>query len=150
MKHITKKISLFFLAFALVACSDSNTAISDPTCTLTASKDVKQVRSQVIGEWNWVQSEISGRTGATIETPASTGKKRTLSVTADGNLVLKENGVVTNNYSYDIVSTTDGDIVVSYLSNGVSVSQYKVASCAKSLRLTNLSNSLNEVTLYSR
>lgn len=150
MKHITKKLSVFILAAALFACSDSKTETLDPNCTLTTSKDVKQVRTQVVGEWTWVQTEIVGRAGTTVETPTSTGKKRTLSVTADGNIVLKENGVVSNNYVYDIVSTTDGDIVMSYRYNGIEVAQYKVASCAKSLRLSNLSNSLNETILYSR
>jgi hypothetical protein len=152
MKNLAKSIAFIFVVFTFTCCekSSDNNANLDPTCSLNPSKDVKKVREQVIGEWNWVQTETSGRAGNKIENPASTGKQKKLSVAFNGEVTETENGTVTARYIYDIISTPDNEIVLTLSSNNRPVAQYQVASCPKTLRLTNSSVSINEVILYHK
>jgi hypothetical protein len=156
--NIIKFLGIAFLATTILsACSGSSSnptptptpTNTDPTCS-QPTVDVKLARTQVVGVWKWVQSEISGRAGTTIETPASTSSTRSYNFKEEGTVDYSENGKIVNTYDYTVTVVDKNNMVLTFTLKGATTDTYTIASCSQSLKLTLLNSSFNAVHLYNK
>ena len=62
----------------------------------------QSIHKYVVGEWNWIRTEVHSRGGGSVDTPETCQCKRTLTVAENGVMTLKENGKIIFQGSYNL------------------------------------------------
>ena len=145
-------ISLASLLLTAGGCKKKNETVEAVIAPCTApAAQVNIAKSLIVGDWKWVKTEITQRSGKRIDTPASTGTTMKLSFKSDGSMAYLVNTDIQQARSYDVTPFQSGVIVLTYLDDsGTETEKYDMRVCQSVLELNNVKSSVAEVLFFEK